>query len=76
MERDQIHAFGWRKRRRMVKAKNKTDTPTLAFPFFLKTAKSKAAFRKSRTVLLLFWNYNRVAKNDSRMFLKRSLSQF
>ena len=30
----------------MVKEKNKTVTPRLAFPFFLKTAKSKVTFKK------------------------------
>ena len=56
MKRDHIHDFGWGKITRMDKAKNKTVTPRLAFPFFLKIAKSKATFRKSRTVLFLFWN--------------------
>ena len=45
-ERDQIHAFGWIKRRRMVKAKNKTITPKLAFPFFLKTVVKQGSFQK------------------------------
>ena len=53
MERDQIHAFGLRKKR-TSKAKNKTVTPRLAFPFCLKTAKRKAAFSKRRTTLLIF----------------------
>ena len=56
MERDNIHAFIWRKIRRMVKAKNKTVTLRLHFPFCLKTAKSKAAFRKRRTALIILWN--------------------
>ena len=34
MERDQIHAFGWRKIRRMVKEKNKAVIPRLVFFFF------------------------------------------
>ena len=55
MERDHIHAFVWIKMR-IVKEKNKTVTPRLAFPFFLKTAKSKVAFRKRKTALFLFWN--------------------
>ena len=48
MEIYHIHAFLWRKIMRMVKEKNKTITPRLAFPFFLKTGKSKAAFRKRK----------------------------
>ena len=46
-ERDQIHAFGWRKIMRMVQEKSKTVTPRLAFPFCLKTAKSKATSEKA-----------------------------
>ena len=57
MERYQIHAFGWRKRR-IVKAKNKTLTRRLAFPFFLKTIEKQGNFQKRRTVLLIFWNFN------------------
>ena len=52
----QMHSLGWRKIRSMVKEKNKTVSPKLAFPFFRKTAKSKASFRKIRTALFLFWN--------------------
>ena len=62
MERDQIHAFGWREIRRMVKEKNKAVTPRLAFPFCLKTDKSKEAFRKRGTLLLLFWKHCRVVR--------------
>ena len=76
MERDKIHAFGWRKIRRMSKEKNKTVTPRLAFPFCLKTVKSKATFRKRRIVRFLFCNYCIVVRIFPKMFLKRSLSQF
>ena len=76
MERDQIHVFLWIKRRRMVKEKNKTVTPRLAFPFFLKTAKSKEAFKKRRNALFIFCNYYIVVIIFPRMFLKHSLIQF
>ena len=49
--------------------KNKAVTPRLAFLFCLKTAEKQGSFEKKKTVLLLFLNYNRVSKNDSRMFL-------
>ena len=76
MERYQNHAFGWRKIRRMEKEKNKTVSPRVAFPFFLKTAKSKAALRKNRTALFLFWNYSIVFTIFPMIFLKHSLSHF
>ena len=53
MERDNIHALR-RKIRRMVKEKNKTVTPRLAFPFFIKIVKSKETLRKIGTTLFLF----------------------
>ena len=68
--------FVWRKIRRVVKEKNKTIYPRLAFPFCLKTAKSKATFRKSRTALSLFWNDYIFVKIFSRMFINHSLSHF
>ena len=69
IERYQIHPFGWRKIRRMVKEKNKTITPRLAFPFFLKTTKSKAIFKKRRTAMFLLWNYYIGVRMFPRMFL-------
>ena len=48
MERDQIHAFGWIKIRITVKEKNKTVTPRLAFPLFLKTAEKQSGFQKKK----------------------------
>ena len=44
MERYHIHYFGWIKVRSMVKEKNKTITPRLAFPFCLKTAEKQGSF--------------------------------
>ena len=46
MEIYQIHDFGWRKRRRMVKEKNKEVTPRLTFPFFLKVVVKQGSFQK------------------------------
>ena len=48
MERDQLHAFVWRKIRSMVKEKNKEVTPRLAFPFFLKTVVKQGRFQKKK----------------------------
>ena len=76
MERYQNHAFGWRKIRRMEKEKNKTVSPRVAFPFCLKTAKSKVALRKNRTALFLFWNYSIVFTIFPMIFLKHFLSHF
>ena len=45
MERDQIHAFGLRKKR-TSKAKNKTVTPRLAFFFALKLLKARQLSEK------------------------------
>ena len=46
MEIDQIHAFGWRKGRRMVNEKNKAVTPRLAFSFCLKTFVKQGSIQK------------------------------
>ena len=56
--------------------KHKADTPRLAFPFFLKTAKSKEAFRKNRNALFQSKNKRRIARNVSRMIPKRSMTKF
>ena len=48
MERDQIHVFGWIKRRRIEKEKNKAVTPRLAFPFFLKTTIKQGNLQKKQ----------------------------
>ena len=48
MERDQIHAFVWRKGMRMMWERNKAVTPRLAFPFFLKTVVKKGNFQKKK----------------------------
>ena len=48
MERDQIHAFVWRKGRRMMWAKNKPVTPRLAFPFCPKIAIKQGSFQKKK----------------------------
>ena len=48
MEIYQIHAFVWRKIWRILNAKNKTVTPRLAFPSFLKTVEKKGIFQKKQ----------------------------
>ena len=62
MEIDHIHAFGWRKIRRMIWDKNKAVTQRLGFHFCLKTAEKKSKSRKKITMLLQLWNYRKVVK--------------
>ena len=56
--------------------KNKAITPILDFAFCLKTVEKQETFRKRKTMLLLLWNYYRVFKKDSMMFLNCFLSHF
>ena len=62
----------------MVKAKNKTVTPRLAFPFFLNTAKSKTAFRKKQNftfaILELLHSCQNISQDVSKALLKPFLS--
>ena len=80
MERDKIHDFGWIKIRRMVKEKNKTVTPRLAFPFCLKIAKSKVDFRKKQncafSILELLNSCQNISKDVSKVHLKPFLEFF
>ena len=54
MEIQLIHAFFWRKGRRMMWAKNKASSPRLAFPLCCKIAVKQGNFqkKKNRTMLL------------------------
>ena len=43
-----MHPFGWGKKGRMVKEKNKAITPRLDFPFCLKTVVKQGNFKKKQ----------------------------
>ena len=71
-----MHAFIWRKGRRMMWAKNKSTTPSLAFPFASILNKTDSFTEKSRYALWRVWNKEDMLNMVSRRFPKHSMTQF
>ena len=60
----------------MTWAKNKSTTPSIAFPFALNQSKTRKLFRKRKYALWRIWNKANMLNWVSRMFPKHSMTQF